>query len=401
MQVPWSGMGLTEAYDTRPMRVIHALDTLDPADGGPPQVAIRQASALAALGVEVSLLHCTPDPSRREAIGAMIAQVPGHERVRIVELPRSAIWRIPGRIALRHLPCLHGADWVHLHQVWHPMVRGVARAARSLGIPYVIRPAGSLSQWMLAQKALKKRLGLAIGYRRMVRGATFLQALNRDEADQIAHFRPGVPVEIVPNGIFPQELADMPPRGSFVQHCPAVAGRRFVVAVGRLHYSKGFDVLLEAFIRLAPRHPDLDLVIIGPDSGMGPALVRRAEQAGLGPRLHLPGAIYGKAKFAALVDAECFCLPSHHEAFSNAIVEALACGLPCVISRGAHFPEVAGAGAGSIVDIDAAQVEAAIDPFLTDASRHRDAAMKARALAHSYLWPEIGARLRDLYIRYG
>lgn len=331
----------------------------------------------------------------------MLAQVPGHERVPVVELPRSAIWRIAGRIALRDLPCLEGADIVHLHQVWHPMVRGVARAARTLGIPYVIRPAGSLSRWMLAQKALKKRLGLAIGYRRMIRGAAFLQALNRDEADEIAHFRPGVPVEIVPNGIFPEELAELPTRGSFAQHCPAVGGRRFVVAVGRLHYSKGFDVLLEAFITLARSHADLDLVIIGPDSGMRDALIRRAAEAGLAGRLHLPGAIYGKAKFAALVDAECFCLPSHHEAFSNAIVEGLACGLPCVISRGAHFPEVAAAGAGQIVEIDAAQVHAALERYISNDTLRREAGAKARALAHSYLWPEIGARLRELYVRYG
>jgi len=382
------------------MRVIHALDTLDPADGGPPQVAIRQASALAALGVEVSLLHCEPDPTRRDAIQAMLAQVPGRDRVPVIELPQGAIWRIAGHIPLRDLPCLDGTDIVHLHQVWHPMVRGVATAAQRLGVPYVIRPAGSLSRWMLGQKALKKRLGLAIGYRRMIGGAAFLQALNCDEADEIAHFRPGVPVEIVPNGIFPEELAELPMRGSFMQHCPAIGGRRFVVSVGRLHYSKGFDVLLEAFIRLARGHADLDLVIIGPDSGIRDALIRRASEAGIGGRLHLPGAIYGKAKFAALVDADCFCLPSHHEAFSNAIVEALACGLPCVISKGSHFPEVAQSGAGEIVDIDPAQLHAALERYISSTSLRCDAGTRARALAHSYLWPEIGARLRDLYKQY-
>lgn len=383
------------------MRVIHALDTLDPADGGPPQVVIRQASALAALGVEVSIVHRAPDPSRRAPIKAMLEQVPGHERVQILELPQHAVWRLFGRIPMRHLPWLRDADVVHLHQVWHPMVRGVARAARACGVPYVIRPAGSLSRWMLAQKALKKRIGLAIGYRRMIRGATFLQALNQDEADEISHFRPGVPVEIVPNGIFPQELAEMPPKGTFATHCPALASRRYVVSVGRLHYSKGFDVLLEAFILLARRHPSLDLVIIGPDSGMRDSLLKRARESGLEGRLHLPGAIYGKAKFAALMDAECFCLPSHHEAFSNAIVEALACGLPCVISKGSHFPEVALSGAGEIVDIDPAQLQAALDRFISDPGLRSDASGKARALAHSYLWPEIGARLRELYVRYG
>jgi glycosyltransferase involved in cell wall biosynthesis len=382
------------------MRIVHVLDTLDPVDGGPPQVAIRQASALAGLGHDVSILHCRPTPNRVDAIGKLIQGTHGHERVRILEIDRADIRKFAGKARGDSLDVLRGAEWLQLHQIWHPMLRAVADWARRNGVPYSLRPAGSLSRWMLAQKRWKKRLGLAIGYRKMIDGAAFLQALNKDEAHEISFFGPRVPVEIISNGIFPSEVAGLPPRGAFVASHPTLAGRRLIVSVGRLHYSKGFDTLLDAFIRLAPRHRDLDLVLVGPDGGARADLESRARAAGLGDRLHLPGAIYGREKFAALVDADVFCLPSHHEAFSNAIIEAMACSLPCVISKGAHFPEVAERRAGLVVDIDAKAVADAIESVLADPSRRVAMGTQARELAHSYLWPEVGQRLADTFARY-
>ena len=153
------------------MRIVHVLDTLDPVDGGPPQVAIRQASALAGLGHDVSILHCRPTPDRVEAIGKLIQGTHGHERVRILEIDRADIRKFAGKARGGSLEILDGAEWLQLHQIWHPMLRAVADWARANGVPYSMRPAGSLSRWMLAQKKWKKRLGLAIGYRRMIDGA--------------------------------------------------------------------------------------------------------------------------------------------------------------------------------------------------------------------------------------
>lgn len=382
------------------MRIVHVLDTLDPADGGPPQVAIRQASALAGLGHDVSILHCRPSPDRVDAIAKLVQGTHGHERVKVLEIDRGDIRKFAGKARGSSLELLKGAEWLQLHQIWHPMLRAVADWARCHGVPYSMRPAGSLSRWMLAQKKWKKRLGLAIGYRAMIDGAEFLQALNKDEAHEISYFGPRVPVEIISNGIFPAEVAELPSRGTFASSHPALAGRRFIVSVGRLHYSKGFDTLLDAFVRLAPRHPDLDLVIVGPDGGARADLESRAAAVGLGDRLHLPGAIYGREKFAALVDADVFCLPSHHEAFSNAIIEAMASSVPCVISKGAHFPEVAERGAGLVVDIDAKAVADAIEAVLADPARRTAMAARARELAHSYLWPEIGQKLAETFARY-
>jgi glycosyltransferase involved in cell wall biosynthesis len=68
----------------------------------------------------------------------------------------------------------------------------------------------------------------------------------------------------------------------------------------------------------------------------------------------LPGFLAGDAKYAALAHAEAFCLPSHHEGFSVAVLEALSWGAPTVISSGCHFPELSSEGAGWVHSIGAA-----------------------------------------------
>lgn len=382
------------------MKIVHVLDTLDPRDGGPPQVAMRQAAALAGLGHDVAILHCRPEPDRVGPVRTTIEGVPGHERVTILELPREDLRKFLGSARPGSLECLRGAEWLQLHQIWHPMLRAVARFARHEGIPYSMRPAGSLSRWMISQKKWKKRLGLALGYRRMIDGARFLQALNKDEAHEISFFRPRNPVEIVPNGIFPEEISPLPAKGLFRAKHPALGTRRYVVSVGRLHYSKGYDVLVPAFARVAKALPDVDLVLVGPDGGKQADLEAMATSLGVRDRVHFIGAVYGKTKFEALVDASVFCLPSRHEAFSNAITEALASGLPCVISPGSHFPEVAESCAGLIVEIDEEALGDALTALLRDPERSAEMSANGRRLAHSYLWPEIAARLASIFSRH-
>src|SRR5690606_27821051 len=87
---------------------------------------------------------------------------------------------------------------------------------------------------------------------------------------------------------------------------------------------------------------------------------RRVAAAGLSDRVHPVGPIYGAAKYEALVDAACFCLPSRQEGFSIAILEALASRLPVIISDQCHFPEVAESGAGVVCPLEATAVANAL-----------------------------------------
>lgn len=118
------------------------------------------------------------------------------------------------------------------------------------------------------------------------------------------------------------------------------AGKRRVLAVGRLSHYKGFEVLLDSLVAL----PDLALLLIG--GGEREAALRaQVERLGLGGRVQLAGQVDDACLQQAYAQAEIFCLPSldRAEAFGMVLLEAMRAGLPCVASA------IAGSGVGEVV----------------------------------------------------
>jgi glycosyltransferase involved in cell wall biosynthesis len=102
---------------------------------------------------------------------------------------------------------------------------------------------------------------------------------------------------------------------------------RRIVAVGRLSEEKGFHALIEAFRLVAPQYPDWTLTIFGEGDERG-RLERLVQQSQLAARVHLPG--WTEDVKGALLSGELFVLPSRYEGFPNALLEAMAVGLPCI-----------------------------------------------------------------------
>ncbi len=379
------------------MNILHVIGTLDPDLGGLPMVAACLAAAQAGAQHEVAVIHHS-DEAVEARIEKAMGRLPHFAQVKRITLPASAGGMSGRGLGARVERAIANIDIIHMHGVWEPLLRITGRCAQKAAVPYVLCPHGMLDPWCLSQKRFKKRLALMMGYRAMLNGVAFLHTLNRDEARLIEPLRLTPPTRVIPNGVFLEEIEPLPQPGGFYESQPQLAGRPFVLFLSRLHYKKGLDYLADAFARAAARIDDLQLVVAGPDDGARRPFEQQVKSAGLEERVHLTGPIYGPAKFAAMVDAQCFCLPSRQEGFSVAVTEAMACGLPVVITHACHFPEVAEVAAGRVVDEDPDQIADALLHICGDeAARVKMSAAGRKLVAERFTWNSIAQLAVDGY----
>jgi glycosyltransferase involved in cell wall biosynthesis len=384
------------------MRILHGLASLDPADGGLPKIAVRLAAAQAALGHDVHILGYRR-PMAEAAIDQELRAIPHASQLRLTFLsPADARERLTGLRARRAVSDMIGDfDFLHLHDLWLPLSRVAAAAAFRRGVPYTLLLNGMLDPWSLAQKRWKKRMGLfVLGYRKMLDRAAFLHAGNDDEVRLIRPMRLKPEVCVIPNGIFVEELSPLPPAGSFARSHPELRSRPYVLFLSRLHYKKGLDYLADAFAKVARRLPDIMLVVAGPDGGAEAEFRRRVAALRIADRVVICGPVWGNDRLAAMADAACFCLPSHQEGFSLAITEAMGCGLPVVVSEGCHYPQVAQAGAGFVLPLDADVFADALVRVMSDADLRTTMGRAGRDLVSSrFTWPLVAEQTIKAYER--
>lgn len=379
-----------------PMKIVHVIASIDPKNGGLQAVAMRLAAAQALKGQEVHIIAYGSEAVHRQVI-ALGTAIPGFSDVRLHVLAEpdriETLLCIRGRRALRQL--FPGTSFIHIHGIWEPFLLHAAKLSDK--VPYCICPAGMLDRWSLGQKRWKKRLALRLCYARMLNRAAFIHVLNADELKAIRPLGFRAPNVVIPNGVFAEEFRPLPPSGRFRVRIGLPEERRYILFLSRLHFKKGLDILAQAFAILAPLHPDVDLVVAGPPDGAEVEFGALIETLHLKERVHLTGPLYGEAKLAAIVDAAGFCLPSRQEGFSMAILEALACATPVVISGQCHFPEVAAAEAGFVVALDPLAVACGLDALLQDKARAREMGENGRRMIlETFTWPAIA----DLTLRH-
>ena len=261
-------------------------------------------------------------------------------------------------------------DGVVLHGMWEYLSLAVLRAIAG-HVPYVVYPHGMLDPYFKRaspMKHMKKWLyWLPVQYwvlRRALR-VVFTTTAERDLAAQSFWLhRWDAAVIGLGSDAPPQDLAAC--GDVFYALYPALHGKRYLLFLGRLDPKKGCDLLLEAFAAIREDDPNLQLVMAGPDSaGWQDTLQRMAENANIADRVHWPGMLKGEAKWGAFAASEVFILPSHQENFGIAVVEALSCGKPVLITRPINIADdLAGDGSALVADDTPAGVQALLTRWL-------------------------------------
>ena len=329
--------------------VIHALH-----GGGAERVAATMANLWAAQGDVVTLITLDDVATDVYPVDTQVERV-GLGLMRTSANPLHAGWNNAQRIrALRH--ALHASTADCVVSVTDHMNVLVLLASRGLDAPVVIaehsdprhQPMGEI--WERLRKWTYRRCTAAV-------------ALTHPVAEHLRTLVGQRPVYVIPNGIRAPDVTvdDVPDRDE-----------RTVVAMGRLSREKGFDLLLDAFARVAVQHPQWRLEIAG-DGPERVALQQQIDQRGLGQRVRLVGWIQDPARFVAR--GAMFVMSSRYEGFPVSLLEAMAGGVP-VISfdcdsgpRAIIRPDVD----GLLVPVgDTVALAHAIDRLMSDpVTRHR------------------------------
>ncbi len=284
-------------------------------------------------------------------------------------------------------------DVVHIHTVWEEPQHLAARSAKKQNVPYLISPHGMLDPWSLSQSKWKKKLYLAWRLRKNLNDATalsFTTPIEQQLVRQLGLRPPGV-IEVL--GLDLNEYETLPPARAFHEKFPEVGDRRIVLFLSRLHLKKGLDLLLPAFAQA--KLADTVLVLAGPDDdGYQADVQAMVQELGLDEQVIFTGMLFDRDKHAALAAADLFVLPSYQENFGLVVIEAMAAGLPVVISDQVNLhPMVTEAGAGEVIQTQTDQVADAITRWMQDDAQREAVGEKARAEAFArFAWPAIGER---------
>jgi glycosyltransferase involved in cell wall biosynthesis len=384
------------------MKVLHISPGISPRIGGSAMMALESARPLRAMGIETRLF--APDL----AVGAnakrywMVSQgelatLPAHARVFRTRRPRRLVFSPSLYTALRREAGDY--DVVHIHNLWtFPQFAAYRQASRH-DVPFVVAPCGALDPLRRGRSARIKALASAMWQERMLEQARVIHFKTRAELERAADLVPADKGVVVPNGIQWESFQHLPDSSGFRgRHLQSHDGP-VVMTVGRISWEKRLDILVRAFTQVVEGVPDAILVIVGPDDeGLGAALRRSASALGIGRRVRFTGPLAGPEKLEALAAADVWCLSSEFENFGLAAVEALAAGLPAVISDGVQIAnEISAAGAALVVPSTSHAFGASIRRLLGDAQLRRELADRGRAFAHGFDWTSIAPRLASMY----
>lgn len=291
---------------------------------------------------------------------------------------------------------VEGCDLVHVHGLLNPVSSLAARLCRLRGVPMVIRPFGMLSRYTFThRRGWAKKLVFRALDRANVQRAGAMHFTTRSELEQAMW-----------HGIALRERGFVVPPPLIGRDGPAPARHEaaspapLVLFLSRLHPVKSVELLLAAWDLIAGCHPTARLVIAGQgESGYVAQLEAQARQSRAADRIEFVGFADDRRKQSLLAEASVFVLPSQHENFGVAVLEAVAAGLPAVVTREVQLSSlIEDHGLGVTAERSPEALAQAISDVLNNAElRRRCSENGPRVVEELFSLSSVSSRLMSMY----
>lgn len=378
------------------MKILQVTQTYYPfLERGGPTVKVRSiAEGLARRGHRVTVLtswYGRPFTGRQVQLGG----------VEVIYLRARATYRATTFNAGLLSFCkkrLREFDVVHIYGLYDLLGPVVAHYCHKYSIPYVLEPLGMVRP--IDRSFRMKRLWHSVFGKPLLRYAGLIIATSQQEEQELLD--DGYPrnrIALRYNGVDLKEFASLPARGVFRTEWALPEDEPIILYLGRLIPRKGVDLLIDAFSQACPQRGRL--VIAGPEGEIGYLAKMRelAREKRVEDRTTFTGPLYGDQKKAALVDCQVFALPSRYENFANGVAEAIACGMPVIVSDRCGISEFVAGQVGLVIPREVPALTGALQQLLTDPGSYEKFKAACPHVAGKLSWEELLVTQDNLYAR--
>jgi glycosyltransferase involved in cell wall biosynthesis len=287
-------------------------------------------------------------------------------------------------------------DLVHFYGLYDLLGPVIGHYSRRGGIPYVIEPMG-MYRPIDRNIAMKNFWHRTIG-RALWRNAACVVATSELEQEELVDA--GVPqsrIAIRYNGIADDLIAHSGARGRFRSQWGISESEPVILFLSRLIPRKGADLLIQAFAQVCPLSGRL--VIAGPEgeTGYRAHLEECARESGVGARVLFTGPVYDDEKSSLLVDSDIFVLPSRYENFANVAAEAMAFGIPVIVTPYCGIGSLVDGRAGLVVTPERDALIGALKQLLNNKALYAHFKEGCREVASQLSWDHLTEQMEGYY----
>lgn len=382
------------------MKVLHIIPSVASVRGGPSQAVIEMVTALRNLDVDAEIATTNDN-------GDCKLEVPVNCRVEYKQIPTYFFSSFPSRVLPRYgipykfIPWLlkHGNkyDLIHIHGIFSCLSSLTMAICRIKKIPYIVRPLGQLCTWSMMQGAAKKRFYFNLIEKKNIDSSIAIHLTSKQEQQELSPLNFQTNNFILPHGLaVPSAINNS--QQKLKEHFEIPADEKVILFMSRLHEKKGLDYLIPALSALKERKFTFIIAGIGEQSYKAKVEHLLIEN-GLKERTIFTGFVNGELKNLLLQGADLFALTSHSENFGIVVLEALAAGLPVVITPGVALSAlVEKHNLGRVCELEIDSIVKAIEQLIGHSQEPEDIEQRARKLiTEEYSWESNAKKLVEIY----